>query len=202
MANYTLIARINAGNGNFPIVNVQFSKNHPPIPIERATHYLRPTSRGNRTPIRMGKDVAVAHTAMLGMDYGRSLERPAVPEVHPPSGVVSTVSRKTVEEAAGLPERPGYWQACAERRMRTEERLAHQCGQTKQEQKVCNVQGAGGRSHAPRSRQRRGSSRAFSCGDWFSYWRRCGCRVDGHRLGGEDYLRALQTEIHLQAEGL
>jgi hypothetical protein len=36
MAHYTLIARINAGNGKFPFVNVQFSKNHRPIPIEGA----------------------------------------------------------------------------------------------------------------------------------------------------------------------
>jgi hypothetical protein len=60
MANYTLIARINAGNGKFPFVNVQFSKTHRPIPIEGATYYLRPTTRGKRTPIRVGKDVAVA----------------------------------------------------------------------------------------------------------------------------------------------
>ena len=37
MAHYTLIARINAGDGKFPFVNVQFSKNRRPIPIERAT---------------------------------------------------------------------------------------------------------------------------------------------------------------------
>ena len=39
MANYTLIARINAGNGKFPFVNVQFTKNHRPIPIAGATYY-------------------------------------------------------------------------------------------------------------------------------------------------------------------
>ncbi len=100
MANYTLIARINAGNGKFPFVPVQFSKNHRPIPIEGATYYLRPTSRGNRTPIRIGKDVAVAHTAMIDMDYGRSVEHLAVPEVHPLSVVAGTVCRKTVGEAA------------------------------------------------------------------------------------------------------
>jgi hypothetical protein len=100
MANYTLIARINAGNGKFPFVSVQYSKNHRPIPIEGATYYLRPTSRGKRTPIRIGKDVAVAHTEMINMDYGRPLERPVVPEVHPQSVVAGTVSRKTVEEAA------------------------------------------------------------------------------------------------------
>jgi len=66
MANYTLIAPINASNGKFPFVSVQYSKNHRPIPIEGATCYLRPTSRGKRTPIRIGKGVAVAHTAMVG----------------------------------------------------------------------------------------------------------------------------------------
>ena len=100
MANYTLIARINAGNGKFPFVTVQYSKNHRPISIEGATYYLRPTSRGKRTPIRIGKDVAVAHTAMINMDYGRPVECPAVPEAHPQSVVAGTVSRKTVEEAA------------------------------------------------------------------------------------------------------
>ncbi len=100
MAHYTLIARINAGDGKFPFVNVQFSKNHRPIPIEGATYYLRPTSRAKRTPIRIGKDVAVAHTAMINMDAGRPLERPAVREVHPPLVAASTVPRKTVEESA------------------------------------------------------------------------------------------------------
>jgi hypothetical protein len=32
MAHYALIARINAGNGRFPFVNVQFTKTHRPIP--------------------------------------------------------------------------------------------------------------------------------------------------------------------------
>ncbi len=58
MAHYTLIARINAGDGKFPFVNVQFSKNHRPIPIEGATYYLRPSNGGKRTPVRIGKDVA------------------------------------------------------------------------------------------------------------------------------------------------
>jgi hypothetical protein len=70
MAHYTLMARINAGNGKFPFVNVQFSKNHRLIPIEGATYYLRPSNCGKRTPIRIGKDVAVAHTALFNMDYG------------------------------------------------------------------------------------------------------------------------------------
>jgi hypothetical protein len=47
MAHCTLIARINAGNGKFPFVNVQFSKNHRPIPIDGASYYLRPSNRGN-----------------------------------------------------------------------------------------------------------------------------------------------------------
>jgi integrase len=100
MARYALIARINAGNGKFPFVNVQFSKNHRPIPIEGATYYLRPTSRAKRTPIRIGKDVAVAHTAMINMDDGRPLERPAEREAHPPLVVASTVPRKTAEDSA------------------------------------------------------------------------------------------------------
>ena len=74
MAHYTLIARINAGDGKFPFVNVQFSKNHRPIPIERATYYLRPSSCGKRTPIKIGKDVAVAHAALIRMEDGEPLE--------------------------------------------------------------------------------------------------------------------------------
>src|SRR5712691_6971734 len=65
MAHYTLIARINTGDGRFPFVNVQFSKNHRPTPIEGATYYLRPTSGGKRTPIKIGKDVGAAHTALI-----------------------------------------------------------------------------------------------------------------------------------------
>ena len=67
MAHYTLIARINAGNGRFPFVNVQFTKTHRPIPIAGATYYLR-RSGGARTPIRIGKDLAAAHAALLHMD--------------------------------------------------------------------------------------------------------------------------------------
>src|SRR5260370_1595564 len=87
MANYTLIARINAGNGKFPFVSVQYSKNHRPIPIEGATYYLRPTSRGKRTPIRIGKDVAVANTEMSTMDYAPPLAPPPFPPSNPQSGV-------------------------------------------------------------------------------------------------------------------
>ena len=67
MAHYTLIARINAGNGRFPFVNVQFTKTHRPIPIAAATYDLR-RSGGVRTPIRIGKDLAAAHAALLHMD--------------------------------------------------------------------------------------------------------------------------------------
>lgn len=63
MAHYTLIARINAVDGRFPFVNVGFSKNHRPAPIEGATYYLRPSSGGKRTPIKIGKDVGAAHAA-------------------------------------------------------------------------------------------------------------------------------------------
>ncbi len=38
MAHYTLIARIKSSDGKFPFINVQFSKNHRRIPIERATY--------------------------------------------------------------------------------------------------------------------------------------------------------------------
>ncbi len=44
MAHYTLIARINAGDGKFPYVNVQFSKNHRPVPIEGATYQAWPAT--------------------------------------------------------------------------------------------------------------------------------------------------------------
>jgi hypothetical protein len=65
MAHYTLIARVNAGNGKFPFVNVQFTKDHRPIPIEGATYYLRP-SGGTRTPLNIGRDLAAAHAALRG----------------------------------------------------------------------------------------------------------------------------------------
>jgi hypothetical protein len=72
MPNYTLVARINAGNGKFPFVNVQFSKNHRPIPINGATYYLRPCSEGKRTPIRIGRDLTMAHAALLDIADGHS----------------------------------------------------------------------------------------------------------------------------------
>jgi hypothetical protein len=38
MAHYSLIARIKSSDGKFPFINVQFWKNHRPIPIEGATY--------------------------------------------------------------------------------------------------------------------------------------------------------------------
>ncbi|HKV63386.1 MAG TPA: hypothetical protein VJO16_15860, partial [Candidatus Acidoferrum sp.] len=67
MAHYTLVARIDAGDGKFPFVSVQFSKSHRPISIEGATYYLRP-SGGKRTPIRIGKDLTAAHSALLNKE--------------------------------------------------------------------------------------------------------------------------------------
>jgi hypothetical protein len=78
MAHYTLIARINAGDGKFPFVNVQFSRNHPPLPIEGATYYLRPGNRGSRTPIGIGKDLNAASAALLKMGDCKALNNVAV----------------------------------------------------------------------------------------------------------------------------
>jgi hypothetical protein len=100
MAQYTLIARINASDGEFPFVNVQFSKNHRPIPIERATYYLRPSNSGKRTPIRIGKDVAVAHTALIRMEDGQPLECIAALHAGPPSSIPTAALRRRVVEAA------------------------------------------------------------------------------------------------------
>ena len=99
MAHYTLIARINTGDGRFPFVNVQFSKNHRPTPIEGATYYLRPTSGGKRTPIKIGKDVGAAHTALIQMENGRPLECAAKLYAAPPQSIPTYASRKRVVEA-------------------------------------------------------------------------------------------------------
>jgi integrase len=100
MAHYTLIARINAGNGKFPFVNVQFSKNHRPIAIGGATYYLRPTCSGKRTPIKIGKDVGAAHTALIQMENKHPLE--SIPESYPapPHSIPTHAPRKRVIEAA------------------------------------------------------------------------------------------------------
>jgi len=100
MAHYTLIARINAGDGKFPFFNVQFSKNHRPIPVERATYYLRPSGSGKRTPIKIGKDVAVAHTALIRMEDGQPLECIAAFHAGPPSSIPTAAPRRRVAEAA------------------------------------------------------------------------------------------------------
>jgi len=100
MAHYTLIARISKGDGRFPFVNVQFSKNHRPIPIEGATYYLRPSSSGKRTPIKIGKDVSVAHTALIRMEDGQPLECIAALHAGPASSIPAAAPRKRVAEAA------------------------------------------------------------------------------------------------------
>jgi len=101
MAHYTLIARFNAGDGKFPYVNVQFSKNHRPIPIEGATYYLRPGSRIRRTPIRIGKDLNAAFAALLNMEDARAANNNivALPSVRA-SAVPTTVQRMAITEAA------------------------------------------------------------------------------------------------------
>jgi integrase len=100
MAHYTLIARINAGDGKFPYVNVQFSKNHRPIPIEGATYYLRPGNRGRRTPIRIGKDLNAAFAALLNMEDCKAPNNSAVLPAVSASVVPTTVPRKTIAESA------------------------------------------------------------------------------------------------------
>jgi integrase len=100
MAHYTLIARINAGDGRFPFVNVQFSRNHRPIPIEGATYYLRPSTSGKRTPIRVGKDVAMAHTALIRMEDGQPLEYIAALDAGSPPSILTAPLRRRVAEAA------------------------------------------------------------------------------------------------------
>src|SRR5260370_19301195 len=100
MAHHTLIARINVGDGKFPFVNVQFSRNHRPIPIEGATYYLRPSSSGKRTPIKIGKDVGAAHTTLIQMEEGKPLHNLPAPAATRPSIISAAVPRKTVSEAA------------------------------------------------------------------------------------------------------
>jgi hypothetical protein len=100
MAHYTLIARINAGDGKFPFVSVQFSKNHRPIPIEGATYYLRPSGGDNRTPIRIGKGISLAQAAIIRMEESRSFDTLAALRAEPPSSVPAAPPRKTVAEAA------------------------------------------------------------------------------------------------------
>ena len=99
MAHYTLIARINAGNGRFPFVNVQFMKTHRPIPIAAATYYLR-RSGGARTPIRIGKDLAAAHAALLHMDDREVPNKVREVTLGTPSNEPVSSQRKTVVDEA------------------------------------------------------------------------------------------------------
>ncbi len=99
MAHYTLIARINAGNGRFPFVNVQFTKTHRPIPIAGATYYLR-CSGGARTPVRIGKDLARAHAALLHMDDRETPNEVREVTLRTPSNRPVGSPRKTVVDAA------------------------------------------------------------------------------------------------------
>src|SRR5216683_1327737 len=100
IAHYTLLSSHNAGDGKFPFVNVQFSKNHRPIPIERAIYYLRSSNSGKRTPIRIGKDVAVAHTALIRMEDGQPLECIAALHAGTPSSIPTAALRRRVAESA------------------------------------------------------------------------------------------------------
>src|SRR5437899_1774022 len=100
MAHYTLIARINAGDREFPCVNVQFSKNHRPNPIEGTTYYLRPGSRGRRTPIRIGKDVNAAIAALLNTENCKAPNIIAVFPAARTAAVPAPVPRKTLAEGA------------------------------------------------------------------------------------------------------
>jgi len=99
MAHYTLIARINAGNGRFPFVNVQFTKTHRPIPIAAATYYLR-RSGGAHTPIRIGKDLAAAHAALLHMDDREVPNKVREVTLGTPSNEPVSSQRKTVVDEA------------------------------------------------------------------------------------------------------
>ncbi len=79
---------------------MQFSKNHRPIPIEGATYYLRPGSRGRRTPIRIGKDLNAAFAALLNVEDCKALNNIAVLPAVRASVVPATAPRKTIAEAA------------------------------------------------------------------------------------------------------
>jgi hypothetical protein len=100
MAHYTLIARINAGGGKFPFVTVAFSKNRRPIPIEGATYYLRPSRGDKRNPIRVGKDVGLAHTTLLRMEGGTLIYSPGPLQASPQYACLADATRKTLREAA------------------------------------------------------------------------------------------------------
>jgi hypothetical protein len=100
MAHHTLVARINSGDGKFPFVNVQFSRNHRPIPIENATYYLRPSSGEKRTPIRIGKDVGAVHTTLIRIGNGERIEEISSPLSGRRFENPKEIRRKTVVEVA------------------------------------------------------------------------------------------------------
>ena len=100
MANYTLVARINTGDGKFPFVTVQFTKNHRPIPIAGATYYLRPCNRGSRTPVKIGKDVNAAMAALLKTEHAPGSGNVVAERAGSVSSASALMPRKTVAEAA------------------------------------------------------------------------------------------------------
>ena len=81
-------------------MNVRFSKNHGPTPIEGVTYYHHPNSGGKRTPIKTGKDVGAAHAALIRMENGRPLECVAESYAAPPYSIPTYAPRKRVIEAA------------------------------------------------------------------------------------------------------
>jgi hypothetical protein len=100
MAHYTLIARINTGDGKFPFVNVQFSKNHRLISIKGATYYLRPGNRGRRTPIKIGTALNAAIAAQLNMEVCNAPNNIAVLSTFRASALPPVYPGKTLTEAA------------------------------------------------------------------------------------------------------
>src|SRR5207245_10432014 len=100
MGHYTLIARINAGDGKFPFVNLQFSKKHRPIPIEgelttsvRATGAAVLQSESEKISIRRSQ-------LLLNMEDCKTPNNIAALPTTRASVVPSTVPRKTITEAA------------------------------------------------------------------------------------------------------
>lgn len=91
---------INAGDGKFPFVNVRFSKNHRPVPIEGATYYIRPTSSDKRTPFKIGKDISLAYTALIRREDGKSLDTLVRSHSESQSVAPTDAPRKKLAEAA------------------------------------------------------------------------------------------------------
>ena len=74
MAHYALIARINAGDGKFPFVNTQFSKNHRPIgpSKEQPTTCVLATGASAHLS-EFGRDLYAAVAALLNLENGKAL---------------------------------------------------------------------------------------------------------------------------------